>query len=82
VGGNGPKGFGLVKAMSQRFHIRQSEQGDRLWLSMLIDAMEEASRPEIRNVPCDKNVRAAVEAQLARPAMPHPCYGSFFSFRN
>jgi hypothetical protein len=68
--------------MSQRFHIRQSEQGDREWLSMLIDAMEEVSRPEIRNVPCDKNVLSAVEAQLSRPAVAYPCYGSFFSFRN
>ncbi len=49
---------------------------------MLIEAMEEASRPEIRSVPCDKQVLAAVEAQLARPAAPYPCYGSFFSFRN
>ncbi|WP_043161545.1 hypothetical protein [Bradyrhizobium sp. Ai1a-2] len=68
--------------MSQRFHIRQSEQGDRRWLSMLIDAMEEASRPEIRNVPCDKQVLAAVEARLSRPAVAYPCYGSSFSFRN
>ncbi|RZN16189.1 hypothetical protein CWO90_40345 [Bradyrhizobium sp. Leo121] len=68
--------------MSQRFHIRQSEQGDRRWLLMLIDAMEQVSRPEIRKVPCDKQVLAAVEAQLARPAVAHPCYGSSFSFRN
>ena len=68
--------------MSQRFHIRQSEQGDRQWLSMLIDAMEEVARPEIRNVPCDKHVRAAVEAQLSRPAAAYSCYGSAFSLRN
>ncbi|MFH0299880.1 hypothetical protein AAFX91_22115 [Bradyrhizobium sp. 31Argb] len=49
---------------------------------MLIDAMEEASRPEIRNVPRDKQVLAAVEARLARPAVAYPCYGSAFSFRN
>ncbi|MGX9424567.1 MULTISPECIES: hypothetical protein [Bradyrhizobium] len=49
---------------------------------MLIDAMERASRPEIRNVPCDKQVLAAVEAQLARPPVAYPCYGSSFSFRN
>ncbi len=49
---------------------------------MLIDAMEEASRPEIRNVPCDKQVLAAVEARLSRPAVAYPCYGSSFSFRN
>ncbi|MCA1452318.1 hypothetical protein I6F35_03680 [Bradyrhizobium sp. BRP22] len=68
--------------MSQRFHIRRSEQDDRRWLSMLIDAMEETARPEIRNVPCDKQARAAVEAQLARPAVAYPWYGSFFSFFN
>jgi hypothetical protein len=68
--------------MRQRFHIRQSEQGDRRWLSMLIDAMEETSRPEIRNTPCDKHVLAAVKAQLSRPAVAHPHYGSAFSFRN
>ncbi|MGY3614799.1 hypothetical protein [Bradyrhizobium sp. USDA 10063] len=49
---------------------------------MLIDAMEEASRPEIRNVPCEKHLLAAVEARLARPAAAYPCYGSALSFRN
>jgi len=33
---------------------------------MLVDAMEEVSRPERRAVPCDRLVLAAVEAQLAR----------------
>jgi hypothetical protein len=68
--------------MSQRFHIRQSEQGDRRWLSMLIDAMEEVSRPEQRAVPCDAQVLAAVRAQLARPASIHVPYASPYSLRN
>jgi hypothetical protein len=49
---------------------------------MLIDAMEEISRPEFRAVPCDQSVLAAVRAQLARPASPYPYCGSQFSLRN
>jgi hypothetical protein len=48
---------------------------------MLVDAMEKFSRPELRAVPCDRLVLAAVRAQLARPAsayLPH----SQFSLRN
>jgi hypothetical protein len=52
-----------------------------LWLSMLVDAMEEAARPELRSVPCDRLTLETVHAQLARPASP---YGSVsaFSLRN
>ncbi len=39
-----------------------------LWLSALIDAMEEVSRPELRAAPCDPFVLTALRAQLARPA--------------
>jgi hypothetical protein len=48
---------------------------------MLIDTMETLSRPEYRNLPCDRLVLAKVKAQLARPASP--CLGaSQFSLRN
>ena len=49
---------------------------------MLIDTMEEASRPEIRAIRCDISLLAAVKAQLARPASPRGYYGSDFSLRN
>jgi hypothetical protein len=68
--------------MVQRFQTWQSGDGEKLWLSMLIDAMEEVSRPEIRAVPCDRSVLAAVSAQLARPASPYPYCASYFSLRN
>ena len=45
---------------------------------MLIDTMEEISRPERRAVPCEPQVLAAMRAQLARPAlaaMPTSAYG-------
>jgi hypothetical protein len=68
--------------MVQRFQAWQSGDGEKLWLSMLIDAMEEVSRPEFRAVPCDRSVLAGVSAQLARPASPYPYCGSYFSLRN
>jgi hypothetical protein len=49
---------------------------------MLVDAMEEVSRPEFRGLPCDPSVLIALGAQLARPASPYPCGASNFSLRN
>jgi hypothetical protein len=44
--------------------------------------MEKVSRPEVRAVPCDRRLLAAVSAQLARPASPYPHCTSRFSLRN
>ena len=35
---------------------------------MLVDTMENVSRPEIRKIPCDPQILLALRAQLARPA--------------
>jgi hypothetical protein len=50
----------------------RSGDSERLWLSALIDTMERVSRPEVRAVPCDRRLLAAVEVQLARPVSPIP----------
>ena len=73
--------------MSQRLQPRQfqtwrSADGERLWLSMLVDAMEEVSRPEFRSVPCDPSMLVALREQLARPASAYPHGASHFSLRN
>jgi hypothetical protein len=68
--------------MGQQLQPWRSGNGEKLWLSMLIAAMEEASRPEFRALPCDRSVLAAVGAQLARPASPYPHSASHFSLRN
>jgi hypothetical protein len=68
--------------MGQRIQPWRSQDGGKLWLSMLIDTMEEISRPEFRSVPCDRAVIAVVRAQLARPAPAYPHHGSHFSLRN
>ena len=52
---------------------------------MAVDAdrtFEEVSRPEVRAVPCDSHVLAALRAQLARPASARMPYASAYSLRN
>jgi hypothetical protein len=68
--------------MGQQLQTWRSGGGDREWLSMLIDAMEEVSRPELRAMPCDPLVVAAVHAHLARPASAYAFCGSAFSLVN
>jgi hypothetical protein len=67
--------------------IQQTQQwrpgtGETAWLSALVETMESVSRPELRATPCAHSLLVAVEAHLARPAMPHGLYGSNFSLRN
>jgi len=68
--------------MGQQLQGWRSASSQRLWLSMLIDAAEEISRPERRAVPCDGQVLAALRAQLARPASACVPYASPYSLRN
>jgi len=59
----------------------RSGSGQNLWLSMLVDAMEKFSRPELRAVPCDQLALAAVRAHVARPTSTY-LPRSHFSLRN
>ena len=68
--------------MGQALQTWRSESEQRAWLSLLIDTFEEVSRPEIRAVPCDSLVLAALRAQLARPATAGIAYSSSYSLRN
>jgi hypothetical protein len=68
--------------MDRQIQPWRSGDGQQLWLSMLIDTMEEVSRPEFRGLPCSPAVRIAVEAQLALPASPCAHGASRFSLRN
>jgi hypothetical protein len=60
--------FGQGRAMTQRFQPRQSEKAEQIWLSALVEAMEEVSRAG----PCarcdDRAARQAIITQLTRPA--------------
>ncbi len=92
-GGNSPVASGLIllwedtgtmaqEFQTSRFPVGRAEGLDRRWLSTLIDAMEQAARPELRKAPCDAVVIAAVVAHLARPTPGFAHHGSAYSFRN
>jgi hypothetical protein len=67
--------------MGQRVQSWRSEGGQK-WLSMLVDTMEKASRPEFRKIPCDPSILQALRVQLARPASPYLYGASNFSVRH
>jgi hypothetical protein len=68
--------------MGQQLKSWRSGAEQTVWLSALIDAIEEVSRPELRAVPCDPFALAALRVQLARPASACGYYASAYSLRN
>ena len=69
--------------MGQQLRFSQSWRGgrnERLWLSALVEAMEQASPPGRRTEPCDSRKIAALRAQLALPAATR--FASSFALRN
>ena len=68
--------------MGQQFHTWRSGDGEKLWLSLLIDTMEQVARPEIREMPCESSILTALRAQLARPVSHCTHLASRFSLRN
>jgi hypothetical protein len=68
--------------MGQQIQSWRSEGSRRLWLTMLVDTMEQVCRPSVRNSPCNPSVLTALKAQLARPAAPYCRSASSFSLRN
>jgi len=61
-----------ARTMSQRLNTWQDGNNDRRWLSLLVEAMEEAARPEVRSQPVDRAILAPLRAQLARPVPRYP----------
>jgi len=68
--------------MGHQLQSWRGGDGHKSWLSVLVQAMEDISRPEFRALPVDASVLAAVSAQLARPASPYPYCSSQYSLRN
>jgi len=75
------RGPGEKQAMMQQTRQWRSGNGERAWLSALVETMHKVSRPELRAIPCDAALLKAVRGHLARPSAPG-LYGSEFSFRN
>ena len=68
--------------MDQRKTIWRGGEDRQLWLSMLVDAMEEAARPEVRSKPCPPAILMGLRAQLAQPVSHYPSAASAFSLRH
>jgi hypothetical protein len=60
--------LGQEHAMAQGIQTWRSGEGERQWLSRLIDTMEQIARPDMQSRPVDRPVLAKVRAQLGRPA--------------
>ena len=58
---------------------RRCTGDSQLWLAMLVSAMQDASRPECRALPCSRSTFVQLRAQLARPAQPYPVGAAAFS---
>jgi hypothetical protein len=68
--------------MSQQLSTWRSANGQTVWLSRLIEAMERFSRPEWRARPVDPLELVAMQARLAQPVSIRPGYGPYLSLRN
>jgi hypothetical protein len=68
--------------MDQRKFTWRGGEDRQLWLSMLVDAMEEAARPEVRARPCSAAVLSGLRAQLAQPVSHYPFGASAFGRRH
>lgn len=68
--------------MGQQIQMAQSTVAGRLWLSMLIEAMEAAARTDLPEAVCECPVPAGLSLQLALPGSTFPVGASRFSLRN
>jgi hypothetical protein len=69
-------------AMERQKAIWRGGEDRQLWLSMLVDAMEEAARPEVRAKPCPPAILLDLRAQLSQPVSQYAFAASAFSRRH
>ena len=68
--------------MEARKAIWRGGEDRQLWLSMLVDAMEDAARPEVRAQPCPPAILSGLRAQLSQPVSHYPFAASAFTQRH
>jgi len=68
--------------MGQRLNKWHGRGNDRHWLSLLIEAMEEAARPDVRSEQVETEILMALRAQLAQPVARLPYAVTPYSLRN
>jgi hypothetical protein len=60
----------------------QTAESERLWLSMLVAALKQASQEDCNAGVCEHAELLRLRSQLACPASPNPLGGSAYSLRN
>jgi hypothetical protein len=68
--------------MGQQIQRTQSAAASRHWLSMLIEAMEQAAQTDLPESACGRRVPAGLSRQLEQPGLFLPAGASRFSLRN
>ena len=68
--------------MDRRFGTWQTAEGQRLWLSLLVGAMQQVSQHDCSADDGALPELARLRAQLACPASPYAFGGSALSLRN
>ena len=68
--------------MGQQIQLTRSAAASRRWLSMLIEAMEQAARTELPESAGARRVPAGLSLQLEQPGPSFPAGTSRFSLRN
>ena len=68
--------------MGQKAAMWRGGEDRQLWLSMLVDAMEEAGRPDVRAERCAPAILAGLRIQLSQPVSHYPFAASAFSLRH
>jgi hypothetical protein len=72
-----------LKALQSTNWRAGGPDGQQIWLSMLVDAMENVASVECGELQSDEAAHIALHAQLSRPALPHTAGAvSAFSLRN
>jgi hypothetical protein len=68
--------------MDRQIRTWRTADGERLWLSMLVGALEQASQADGSAVVCEHFELARLRSQLNCPASPHPLAGSAYGLRH
>jgi hypothetical protein len=68
--------------MEQQIRTWRTAEGERLWLSMLVGALEQVSQGDCSARVCEHAELARLRSQLSCPASPYAFGGSAYSLRN
>jgi hypothetical protein len=68
--------------MEQRIRTWRTAESERLWLSMLVGALEQVSQSNCDSRVCEHAELVRLRSRLSLPASPYAFGGSAYSLRN